>query len=85
MIVLRLESFKNNLFELDFLTSKKNVFLQSNLVRKVSFLHGYDIFFSRDSCSFPYIKILLKVSDYIVEKNPTSVNNLKYEVSLKEE
>ena len=35
------------------------------------FLHGYEIFFFRDSCFFPYIKTLLKVSDPVFEKNLT--------------
>ena len=38
MTVLHLESFENNLFELDFSISKKNVFLQSNPLRKTNFL-----------------------------------------------
>ena len=40
------------------------------------FLHDYEIPF-RDSCSFPYIKMFLKVSDPAFEKNPTRVNKLK--------
>ena len=35
--VLQFESFENNLFKLDFSISKKNLFLQSNLLRKVIF------------------------------------------------
>ena len=34
------------------------------------FLQGYEMFF-RESCSFPYIKTLLKLSDHVFEKNPT--------------
>ena len=47
MIVLHLASFANNLFESDFSIFKKNVFLQSNLLRKVNLLRGYEIFSSR--------------------------------------
>ena len=43
------------------------MFLQLNPLRKVNFLHGYDILF-RDSCIFPYTNKLLKVSDHFVEK-----------------
>ena len=51
-----------------FLDIPKTMFLQSNFLRKVNFLHGYDILFFNDSCSFPYTKRVLKVSDYFVEK-----------------
>ena len=45
--VLLLKSFENYFLELDFSIFKKNVFLRSNLLKKVIFLHGYEIFFSR--------------------------------------
>ena len=59
MIVLHLVSFDNNLFELDFWISKRNVLVRSNPLRKMDFLQGYDIFF-QDSCSFSSIKTLLQ-------------------------
>ena len=62
MTVLHLESFENNLFELDFSISNKVIFCT---VMK---------FFFRDSYSFPYIKTLLKVSDTVFEK----INNLNW-------
>ena len=67
MIVLYLESSENNLLELDF--SIKTCFYGQTSGRWV-FLHGYEMFF-QSSCSFPYIKTLLKVSDPVFEKNPT--------------
>ena len=47
MIFLYLESFENKRFELHFSIFQKPCILQSNPLRKVIFLHGYDIFFSR--------------------------------------
>ena len=39
------------------------------------FWYDYEFFF-RDSCYFPYIKTILKVSNHVFEKNSTLVNNL---------
>ena len=68
MTVLHLESFENNLFELDISISIK---IRVSTVKPSQvgeiLLHGYEIFF-RDSCSFPYIITLLKVSDHVFEK-----------------
>ena len=68
MTVLHLKSFDNKHFKLDFFVSKRNVFLRSNPLRKMNFLHGCDIFFFQNSCSFPCIKTLLKVSNPVFEK-----------------
>ena len=49
--------------------SKKRVSTVKPCQEDQYFLHGYEYFF-RDSCSFPYIKTLLKVSDPVFGKNP---------------
>ena len=67
MIVLHLESFENNLFELSFQYLKKRVSVNKHS-QEDDFLHGYEMFFFRDSCSFPYIKTLMKVSGPVFEK-----------------
>ena len=71
MIVLHLESFENNLFELDFSISKKSVSTAKHSYSQEgeNFLHDYEIFL--DSWSFPYIKTLLKLSDHVFEKHLT--------------
>ena len=79
MIVLHQESFENNLFKLDFSISKKSVSTVKLSQEDEFFVRGYEIFF-RDSCSFPYIKTLLKVLDPVFEKYPTQVNNFKVTV-----
>ena len=70
VIVLHLESFENNLFELDFSISKKRVCTVKRSQEGEYFLHGYKILF-RDSCFFSYIKTLLKLLEHVFEKNPT--------------
>ena len=52
--VLHLESFENNLFELDFLISKRKLVSMVKPGRKVNSFHGYDIFFSRLLLLFIY-------------------------------
>ena len=67
MIFLHLESFENNL-SIRFLNIPKTVFVWSNLLRKVKFFCTVMIYIFHDSCSFPYPKKLLKVSDHSVEE-----------------
>ena len=71
MIVLHLESFENNLFELDFSTSEKRVSTVEPSYESEFFCTVMKYFF-REFCSFPYIKILLKVSDPVFEKRHES-------------
>ena len=80
VIVLHLESFNNNLFELDFSISKKTCFYGKTFQEDEIFLHVYEIFFFEMLVSFHMSKhfwTLLKVSDPVFEKNATWVNNLK--------
>ena len=49
---------------------KKRAFTVKPSQEGEAFLQGYEIFF-RDSCSFPCIKTLLKVSNPVFDKNPT--------------
>ena len=70
MIVLHLESFENNLLKLDFSISKKLVSTVKRSQEGEYFLNGYEIFF-RDSCFFPCVKTLLKLSDHVYENDPT--------------
>ena len=44
VIVLHLESSENNLYELDFSTSKKRVFTVKRSQEDGYFLHGYEFF-----------------------------------------
>ena len=77
MINLHLESFKNNLFDLDFSISKKRVSTVKSSQEDEFFCTVMKYIFFRDSCSVPYTKTLLKVSDHVLEKNSISVNNLE--------
>ena len=70
VFVLYLESFENNVFELDFSISKKRVSTVKPS-QKNDFFCTVKKFFFQDSSSFPYIQTLLKVSDHVFEKNPT--------------
>ena len=67
MTVLHLESFENNLFELDFSISKKRVSTIERSQEGESFCTVMKYFF-RDSYSYPYIRTLLKLSDHVFEK-----------------
>ena len=78
MIVLHLEPLENNLFELDFSISKRRVSMVKPSQEGESFCMVMN-FFSRDSCSCPYIKTLLKVSDPVFDKNLTRANSLKFD------
>ena len=73
--VLHLESFENNLVELDFSYLKKRVSTVKPS-QEGEFFCTVTKYFFQDSCVFPYIKTFLKVSDPVFEKNPTRVNNL---------
>ena len=57
LIILYSELFENNLFELDFSISKKRVSMVKPSQKDFCMVMTY---FFRDSCSFPYIKTLLK-------------------------
>ena len=70
VIVLHLESFENNLFKLDFSISTKARFYDQTISGRCIFCTVMKFVF-RDFCSFPYIKILLKVSDPVFDKNLT--------------
>ena len=70
MTDLHLESFKNNTFESDFSIPKKRISMVKPS-QEDEFFYMVMKYFFRDSCSFSYIKTLLKVSDHVVEKNPT--------------
>ena len=72
MLVLHLKSFGNN-----HLTSGyfKVHFVWSKPLRKVKRLQNYKIFF-QGSCSFSYIKTLLKVLDPVSEQNSKPDDNL---------
>ena len=77
MTVLHLGSFENSLFEL-----KKRVSTVTPS-QEDEFLHGYEIFF-QDSCPFPYIKTLTKVSDLFLknirhESTPLKADRQKLE------
>ena len=74
MTVLHLESFENNLFELDF--SKKCISTVKTSEEDEIFCTVSNVLF-RDSHSFSYIKTLLRVSDPLFEKNLRRVNKLK--------
>ena len=76
MTIFHLESFENNLFESDFSISGKTCFYGQTFSRRWIFFARLGIFF-QDSCSFPCIETLLKLSDHVFQKNPTWVNNLK--------
>ena len=67
MIVLNLESFESNFFELDFSISNKRVSTVKPSQENEFFCMNMKYFF-RDSCSFLYIKTLLKVSYHVLEK-----------------
>ena len=71
--VLLLESFESNLFELNFLISKKRVSTVKHSQEGELFLYGYAVFFH----SFSYIKTLLKVSDPVLEKSQHESKTLK--------
>ena len=80
MIVLHLESFKSNLFELDFSIFKKRVSTVKPSQENEFFCTVMQYFF-RDSCSFLYTKTLLKVSDHVFEKSrheSTTLNEFYY-------
>ena len=66
MTVLHLELSENNLFELDFSISKKRVSTVKPSQKDEIFCTVINVFL--DSCSFPYVKTLLKVSDPIFDK-----------------
>ena len=63
MIFLHLESFETSVSKY----FRNRVFTVKPPQEGKFCLHGHDIFF-QDSCSFPYTKKLMKVSDHFVEK-----------------
>ena len=69
MIVLHLESFKNNLVELDFsISKKKRVYMVKRSQEGEYFLHGNEIFFfSR----LLLLSICQNTSEHVFEKNLT--------------
>ena len=75
MTVLHLEPFENSLSELGFSIYKK-VFFTVKPSQEGEFFRMVMKYFFRDSYFFPCIKILLKVSDPVFEKNLTWFNNL---------